>query len=135
VRRSPARRPPTPASAAAARPWRGHGADLDKAESEAQQRVRRLRVLVEAGGETDRIGEIEPEGANGEFRGVPARPRQRHIAQGFDGQRMRILRVEGPQQRADQPIDQIDHQIRLRGCTFRPYRPDTGLFKASQKQL
>ncbi len=95
---------------------RGHGADLHEAEAEPQHRVRNLRVLVEAGGQADRIGEIEPEGADAEFAGIECRPRQRHEAQGLDRQCMRILRIEGPQQRAGQAVDETDHQMRLRGC-------------------
>src|SRR5208283_5992167 len=34
--------------------------DLDKAKTQGQRRVERLGVLIEAGGETDRIGKIEP---------------------------------------------------------------------------
>ena len=70
---------------------RGHGADFHEAEAEAQQRVGRLRVLVEAGGQADRIGEIKPEGAHRQRAGVGGRPRQGHIAQGLDRESMRIF--------------------------------------------
>ena len=95
---------------------RGDGTDLDEAETEPQQRVRHLRVLVEAGGNADRIGEIEPEGAYRQFAGFGRRTGQRHIAQGLDRQGMRVLRVEGPHQRPGQPVEKTDHRIRLRGC-------------------
>ena len=40
---------------------RRHRADLDEAEAEGEQRVGHLAVLVEAGGDADRIGEVEAE--------------------------------------------------------------------------
>ena len=76
---------------------RRHGADLDKAEAEAQQRVRHLRVLVEAGGDADRIGEIEPEGAHRQLaRDRAAGRADRHEAQRLDRQSVRILRHRAP---------------------------------------
>ena len=45
-----------------------------------QQCVRDLRVLVEAGRDSDRIGEIQAEGADAQFARVRGRPRQRHVA-------------------------------------------------------
>ena len=42
---------------------RRHRADLDETEAEPEQRIRRLGVLVEAGGKAERIGEIEAEHA------------------------------------------------------------------------
>ena len=52
---------------------RRHRADLDKAETEPQQRVRHLGALVEARGHADRIGKIQAEGAHRQFRIVGAR--------------------------------------------------------------
>ena len=39
---------------------RRHRADLDEAEAEAQHRVGHLGMLVEAGGEPDRVGKLAP---------------------------------------------------------------------------
>ncbi len=46
---------------------RSDGADFDKAKAETQQSVRNLRVFIEAGGKTDRVGEFESEGTHGQF--------------------------------------------------------------------
>ena len=54
------------------RPWiaglrqRRDGADFDETEADAQQRIGDLGILVEAGGDADRIWEIEPEDAHRE---------------------------------------------------------------------
>ena len=52
---------------------RRHGADFDKAEAQAQQRIGNLGVLVEAGRYSDRIGEIKPEGPHRQPR-IAGRP-------------------------------------------------------------
>ena len=39
---------------------RGDGADLDEAETERRQPVYAVSILVESGGEADRIGKGEP---------------------------------------------------------------------------
>ena len=88
---------------------RGDRADLDEAETQPQQRVRDLRVLVETRRDPDRIGKIEPEGAHAQLGGVGGRSRQRHIAQSLDRQAMRVLGIEGPHQRAGQPVEKTDH--------------------------
>ena len=73
---------------------RRHGADLDEAEAEPQQRVRHLGILVEAGREADRIGEIQPEGADRKPRIVGPRRRQRRQLQRAQREPVRVLRVE-----------------------------------------
>ncbi len=114
---------------------RGERTDLDKAETEPQQRVRHLGVLVETGGEPNRIGEIQPEGADGQFARVGRRPRQRHIAQGLDRQGMCVLGVEGPHQRAGQPVEETDHRLRLRGgMGLDPIGPDAASSRQGRKE-
>ena len=55
---------------------RRHGADLDEAEAEPEQRIGHLGVLVEPGRHADRIGEVEPEGPHREPRVVGASSRR-----------------------------------------------------------
>jgi hypothetical protein len=88
---------------------RRHRADLNKAEAEPQQRVRHLRVLVEACGNADRVREVEAEGANRQFRVVGARPDRRQQFQALDRQAMRIFRVEPAQQGQREGVEGSDH--------------------------
>ena len=76
---------------------RRHGADLDKAETELQQRVGDFGVLVEAGGHADRIGKIQAKGPHGQFGIVRARPHRRQQFQTLECKAMRILRIEPAQ--------------------------------------
>lgn len=69
-------------------------ADLHKAETELEQRVGHLGVLVEAGREPDRVGKIEAKGAHGKPRVVGDQLDERRKFQRVDGQPVRILGVE-----------------------------------------
>ena len=64
--------PKQPRPRIAALRLRRHRADLDKAETEPQQRVGHLRALVEARGHADRIGKIQAEGAHRQLVDRPA---------------------------------------------------------------
>src|SRR5665213_3302600 len=97
---------------------RRDGTDLHKAEAKPQQGVRHLRVLVEAGGEADRIGEIKPERPDRQFRRIGGLPYHRHIAQGLDRQFMRVLRLKGPDKGTGQAVEETDHCGWLIGATL-----------------
>ena len=84
---------------------RRDGANFDEAETEAEQRVRHFGVLVEAGRDADRIGEIQPEYAGREFRIVGARARQGREPQARQSQPMRVLRIEGMQEGPGQTVE------------------------------
>ncbi len=88
---------------------RCHGADLDKAETEPEQRIRRLRALIEAGRHADRIGEIQPERPHRQFRIVRPRPYRRQQFQALDRQTMGVFRIEPAQQRQREGIEGADH--------------------------
>src|SRR5262245_44308456 len=77
---------------------RRDGTDLDEAKAEAQQGIRYLRVLVETGGKTDRVGELESEGTHGQFLAVGRCLDRRHEAQRVDRQPVRVLRVQRAQE-------------------------------------
>ena len=95
---------------------RGDGADFDETKAEPQQGVRHLRIFVEPGGKTDRIRKFEPESAHGQFIAIGGRLGHRHVAQRLDRECVRILRIEGPQQRSRQAVEKTDHRARLRTC-------------------
>ena len=88
---------------------RRHRADLDKAEAETQQRIGRLRALVEACGHADRIGKIQPECAHGELRIVRPRPDRRQQPQAMDRHAMGVFRIEPAQQRQREGVESPDH--------------------------
>ena len=90
---------------------RRHGADFDKAEAEPQQRVRRLRALVEAGGHADRIGKVQAEGANRKFWIIRLLPRRRQQPQALDCHAMRVFRIEPAEQRQRERIERPDHDL------------------------
>ena len=77
--------------------FRRHGADLDKTEPQPQQRVRRLRALVETRGHADRIGKVQPERAHRQFAVIGLRPRRRQQPQPLDRHAVRILGIEPAQ--------------------------------------
>ena len=83
---------------------RRHGADLDEAEAEREQRVGHLAVLVEAGGEPDRIGEIEAEKLPPEPRIAPAARGWKPARSAPMRQPMRLLRVEAEEERLEQLV-------------------------------
>ena len=88
---------------------RRDGADFDKTEADAQQRIRHFGVLVEAGGDADRIRKIEAEDTAGEPPVVARRRRQRREFQHPDRHAMRILRIERTEERPRQAIKEADH--------------------------
>src|SRR5262249_48446380 len=83
--------------------------DLDKAEAEPQQRVRYLRVLVEARGHADRIGEVEAEGAHRELGIISAQLDRWQEFQTVDREAMRVLGVDPAQQRQREGVEGADH--------------------------
>ena len=88
---------------------RRHRADFDEAETEPQQRVGHLRVLVEARGHADRIGKIQAEGAHRQFWIVGPRLDRRQQPQPLDRHAMRVLRIEPAQQRQRKGVEGADH--------------------------
>ncbi len=88
---------------------RRHGADLDEAETQPQQRIRHLRALVEARGHADRIGKIQAERPHRQFGVVRPRPYRRQQLQALDRQAMRVLRIEPAQQRQRESVEGADH--------------------------
>ena len=100
------------------RQWRD-GADFDEAEADTQQRIGHLGVLVEACGDADRIGEIEPEHAQRQPLVVARRRRQRREFQHFDCDTVGVFRVERAQERPGQAIEKADHGFGS-GKTRRP---------------
>ncbi len=101
--------PKQPRPRIAALRLRRHRADLDKAKTQPQQRIRRLRALVEAGGHADRIGKIQAEGAHRQFRIVRARLDRRQQPQAMDRHAMHVLRIEPAQQRQRKGVKGADH--------------------------
>ena len=83
-------------------------ADFDEAEAERRQRVDVRAVLVETGGEPDRIGELEPEHARRQR--LRAQREQRIQADAVGGldrseaQIVRALGVEAEQERAGEGV-------------------------------
>ncbi len=111
---------------------RGQGPDLDEAEAEAEHLRGHLGILVEARGEPDRIGEIEPGDSDGEAGILHCRLARRNRPQRPDRQPMCPLRVEGEEEGADERIER--HAPSLRGAerrsnpgSVRP--PPTGLLR------
>ena len=88
---------------------RRHGADFDKAETEPQQRVGHLGVLVEARSHADRIGKVQAEGAHRQLVVVGARLDRRQQPQALDRHAMRVLRIEPAQQRQRKGVEGADH--------------------------
>ena len=88
---------------------RRHAADLDEAETEPQQRIRHLGILVEAGRKPDRIGKAQPEGRDGKRLIVRRRTRQRRELERLQRQRVRLFGVEHAQQRRREAVEQGDH--------------------------
>ncbi len=88
---------------------RRDGADLDKAEAQAEQRVGHLGVLVEAGRDTDRIWEVEAEGPHPQPRIIGRGLQGGGDPQAPDGKRMGGFRIEKPQQRPGQTIKKANH--------------------------
>src|SRR3546814_18162532 len=80
---------------------RRHRAHLDEAEAEAEHGGHRARILVEAGGKAERVAERQAPERRGE-KGivVDGAVRSEPALQGPEGQAMRALRIEPPQQRA-----------------------------------
>ena len=87
---------------------RRDGADLDKAEPKAKQRIRHLAVLVEAGRDADGIGKIQSEHPGRKFRIVGARPRQRRQFQAGQGEPVRVFRVQRLQQGPGQTVEEAE---------------------------
>ena len=100
---------------------RRHRADLDEAETEAEHRVRHRAVLVEAGGEPDRVGEGEAERLDGEPRIAGLRRGADAAEAGrFDGQMVGPFRIEQPQN----PRRAVaEGHARSAGKTWRPSGP------------
>ena len=98
---------------------RRDAADLDESEAEAKCAVRHLAVLVEACGEADGVGEVEPENAPAKTR--VGRPGAGMETRGQRAERQLVgdLRVEGEEQR---PEPCVDHGTRP-GKTWRPSAP------------
>jgi hypothetical protein len=87
-------------------------ADLRRAETHGQHSVGNFGVFVEAGGEADRIGKIEAEGAHSKARIVARRPRRRHQLQGRDRRLMRRLRRQAAKQRGGEIAEEhLDHSM------------------------
>ncbi len=79
---------------------RGGGADLDEAEAGAAERGEGVGVLVEAGGEAERVRQVEAGEAGGEpRRGDRARARAEAGAEPEDGEPVRGLGIEAAQER------------------------------------
>ncbi len=86
-------------------------ADLDEAEAEIEERVDHFAVLVEAGGEPERIGKVEIEHPAGEPR-VGERPAGNDVAaETVESEPMCLFRIEAEEKWPEQRID------RFHGCT------------------
>src|SRR5262249_20334045 len=90
---------------------RRDGSNLDEAETELEQRVGYLGMLVEARCHSDRIGEIEPEGTHGEPRVVRDRLAEWRGFQPLDGEPMGFLGVEHAQHWPRKRLEQADHRV------------------------
>ena len=73
--------------------------DLDETKAEPEQRVRDLRILVKAGGKTDRVRKLESKRAHGQFVPVGWRPGEGHDPQRLNGEPVRVFRIECTQER------------------------------------
>ena len=79
---------------------RRHGPDLDKAETQPQHRIGHFGILVEAGGEPDRVGKVAAPEPGRQAGIVDDRPARRPAGgECPDGQPMRPFRRQEPQQR------------------------------------
>jgi len=98
----------------------GDGADLDKAEPEREQRAHALGILVEAGGEAERAGQIASEGVDAQdriARRVPpahqrgdAGDRDQHAKQ----RERDPMRAFGRQPLQHEPVEEAVHRARGR---------------------
>ena len=103
---------------------RHDSADLDEAETEAEQRIGHPRALVEPGGEADRIGKALPEQLDGQGRIVGRRTARRQQRQAANRQVVRRLGVEPVQQRPGEGEERVDHACGISaGNTCRPSGP------------
>ncbi len=85
---------------------RRHAADLDEAEALAEHGVGYLAILIEAGGETDRIGKIEPPMAAREARILDRRPaRHQSGLEQTESHPVRRFGRKQPQQRQSDAIE------------------------------
>ena len=91
---------------------RRHAADLDEAEALGEHGIGHFRILVEAGGKADRIGEVQPPDARPEDRVLlhPGARRQTAL-QCRDGDAMGGFRVQPAQQRTRDRV-KVDHSVR-----------------------
>jgi hypothetical protein len=89
---------------------RRDGTHLGEAASHPQHRIDDLAVLVEAGSDADRIGEIEAEGVDCESGVVRSRGIRGQDLQCFDGERMRVLGIDPMQQRSRQAVEESNHR-------------------------
>ena len=87
---------------------RRHGADLDEAESQREQRIDHLGVLVEPGCHTDRIGKMQAERLDRETC-VRAWRGQKRGAQGEDRRAMRRLGIERVKEGPREGLEGVDH--------------------------
>ena len=105
--------------------------DLDKAKSQRQRRVERLGVLIEAGGEADRIGKIEPENLRRET-GIVRRGRApRQQPQRRDRQTMRVFGAQPAQQGGRGGAEISDHGERPEKSWFPSAPSGSGLTQAT----
>ena len=91
------------------RAW-GDRPGLDEAEPQAHERGHRHRVLVEPGGQADRIGEASPQRVDRQRVDVRvARPPSQTEAQRAQGQFMRALRIDPTHERHEGGCDRGRH--------------------------
>ena len=100
---------------------RRDGAGFDKAEAQAQQRIRHLGILVEPRRHADRIGKIQPEGAHRQAFVVAGGARKRRACQHLDSEAMRVFRIERVEEWPRQTLEQADHA----GSSGSARRPST----------
>jgi hypothetical protein len=100
---------------------RGNGADFDKAEAQAQQRIGDLAVLVKACRHAERVGKVETEGPYRKRAVIGGRLSQRREPQRRNRKPVRVLGLHEAQERQPQAIEQADHETGS-GNTWRPSR-------------
>ena len=88
---------------------RRHATDLDGAKAKAQATIDRLAVLVEAGGEAERIWKSTTERLDCEALIVRARRGARQQPHGRDREMMGALGIEPRDERAREPIAEAQH--------------------------
>ena len=88
---------------------RGHRTDLHEPEAKLEKGVGYLAMLVESRRHSDRIGEIEPEGAHGQPRIVRNQLYEWRKSQRMNDKPMRVLGIEHPQHRSQERFDEPDH--------------------------